>query len=144
MSESMNPDQPEMKQEGESVSREVIVLCAVLSALYTFLVGIMPPIMLPIPSVFLRWLLGLCWLALVFLVYPSLHAKIGQVIVASAIRLSGKIDSVYGLAEKDKWGNWKRDLTIIFGTNWPITWVWLVFLAVAVIIGESFRSVWKV
>jgi hypothetical protein len=63
---------------------------------------------------------------------------------AIAIRLSEKVDSLYGIEEENKWGAWRRGETIAFGTNWPITWIWLVFLGVAVIIGESFRSVWKI
>ena len=140
----MNSDQTGTSQEGESVSHGAIVFCAVSSALYTFLLGIIPTIMLPIPSVPLRWLLRLCWLGLWFRFYPSLHARIGQAIAAIAIRLSRRIDSLYGIAEKDKWGVWKRAETIMFGTNWPLTWIWLVVLGVAVIIGESFRSVWKI
>src|SRR3954468_16893712 len=101
----MNSNQTEIGK-GESVSHGAIVFCAVSSALYTFLLGIIPPIMVPIPSVPFHWLLGLVWLGLCFRFYPSLHARVGQEIVTVAIHLSRRIDSVYGLAEKDKWGDW--------------------------------------
>jgi hypothetical protein len=139
----MNYNQNERREEA-SVSQGAIVFCAVSSALYTFSLGIMPPIMLPIPFAPFRWLLGLVSLGLCFWLYPSLHAHVGQEFATVAIHLSRRVDSIYGLAEKDKWGDWTRDGTIMFGTHWPLTWIWVVFLGVAVVIGQSFKSVWKI
>jgi hypothetical protein len=141
----MNSNQTEKANESESVPQGTIALCALASGIYTFLLGIMLPIMLPpIPFAPLRWLLGLCSLGLCFWLYPSLHASIGREVAALAISLSNRIDFLYGTAEGHKWGTWSRSDTIMFGTNWPVTWIWLVFLGIAVAIGESFKGVWKI
>lgn len=140
----MNSDQTETTKEDESVSQGTIAFCALASGVYTFLLGIIPPMMIPITSTPLRWLVGLCCLGLCFRFYPSLHASIGRGIAAIAIRLSDRVDSLYGIAEREKWGAWNRGQTIMFGTNWPLTWAWLVVLGIAVVIGESFKTVWKI
>jgi hypothetical protein len=136
--------QTEETQKEESVSREVILGCALLSAFYTLVIAVVFSAMLSPLPVYLRWPLRLLWIVLCVKFYPSIHAHIGQAVSSIAIRQSKKIDVVYATAENSKWGNWSRDKKIMFGTNWPVTWVWLIVLAVAVAIGESFRAVWKI
>lgn len=130
--------------QAKSVSQGTIALCALATGLYTFLLGIIPPMILPIPYTPLRWLLGLCWLGFCFWFYPPVHASIGREIARTAIYLSNRIDSLYSIEDGNRWGNWSHGDTIVFGTNWPLTWVWLVFLSIAVVIGKSFKAVWKI
>jgi hypothetical protein len=130
--------------QANGVSQGTIAFCALATGVYTFLVGIIPPMMLPIPYAPLRWLLGIFWLGFCFWFYPSVHASIGRETAAAAIHLSNKIDSLYSIAEGNRWGSWSHGDAILFGTHWPLTWIWLVFLCIAVVIGQSFKSVWKI
>jgi hypothetical protein len=143
---SQETDQSQPTQQ-PSVSSGIIILCALMTAWYAFaFLGIGFVLFSFFRPVF-QWIFGLVWFLVWLWYYPRLTAYIayiGTVTAECGRRLSDRVDATYNTALHEQWGKWQRERTLIFGTNWPITWIWLVFLYLAVMIGETFRKVWKI
>ena len=136
-----SPEQP-----NNEVPRWCVFVCVLQTCLFTLLLVTL--LMTPIAAVTSDWrVLVPLWAVFGFVgfkYYPRIHATIGRAASNKAIHLSRRIDELFGTATNGRrWGEWSPETSVIFGTHWPLSAFWLVFLFAAVAIGEAFKEVWR-